>query len=471
MKLRFSIVTYRNKPPSEPRDCVFDGKGGVIGREGSEDVVMFLPDPTAVVSRKHARIDYRHGNYYLSDISRNGIFVPDTGERLELGAEYPIAEGERFTIGDYVIVAHLLADEHESQPVREYVSEPREVDADLSLQEHLEEGAQRPDWWTEIGSKSSVLSSRHAMSDVVQKPSRVEDMHLPPPTPSAGDAPLHEEEVKIPTDYVPILSLEEAFHHQQDKLVDTRPEKATLHSEKAQPSQPITVPLTDSVSKKGLDNTAVQALLQGLGVSDLDMPAERMPEMMCAIGEMLRAALEGIMEALRQRERFKYEHYIRGTLFDDNPLKFSATVDDAINWLLKPREKGYKVPPARAVEHAYEDILAHLVAIMSVTQSAMVGAGSLKRLKPEKLEQDWYTKVSSIEHLIPLKRKAKLWNLFCKNYEQVAREAEDAFEEEFQQRFARAYAEEINRFKEAIHEASGRHEQPPLPIEQQFKGK
>jgi hypothetical protein len=46
------------------------------------------------------------------------------------------------------------------------------------------------------------------------------------------------------------------------------------------------------------------------------------------------------------------------------------------------------------------------------------------------------------------KRRAKLWDLFLKY--KGSEEAEDAFEKDFQQRFARAYADEISRFKAAM---------------------
>jgi predicted component of type VI protein secretion system len=77
----------------------------------------------------------------------------------------------------------------------------------------------------------------------------------------------------------------------------------------------------------------LNALFAGAGI-----PASAItPELGQDLGEILRVVVDGVMEVLRARERIKDEFRMRMTTFkpaDNNPLKFSANVDDALYNLL-----------------------------------------------------------------------------------------------------------------------------------------
>ncbi len=67
-----------------------------IGREESNDIVLNEKSDTAI-SRCHAYIDKKNGNYVLFDQSSNGTLVND-----ELIKEYHLADGDSFQIIDYL---------------------------------------------------------------------------------------------------------------------------------------------------------------------------------------------------------------------------------------------------------------------------------------------------------------------------------------------------------------------------------
>src|SRR4029453_1012234 len=61
------------------------------------------------------------------------------------------------------------------------------------------------------------------------------------------------------------------------------------------------------------------------------------PELARSFGEILRVVVSGVMDVLQARQQIKEEFRMRMTHFrpaDNNPLKFSANVDDALHNLL-----------------------------------------------------------------------------------------------------------------------------------------
>ena len=63
------------------------------------DVDLDADDPEAKVSRRHARITRRAGQYFIEDLgSTNGTFV-NRGRRLVPGDRLPLKDGDEIIIG------------------------------------------------------------------------------------------------------------------------------------------------------------------------------------------------------------------------------------------------------------------------------------------------------------------------------------------------------------------------------------
>jgi pSer/pThr/pTyr-binding forkhead associated (FHA) protein len=72
----------------------WDADGGVF-----PDVDLDSDDPEAKVSRRHARISLREGNYLIEDLgSTNGTFV-NRGRRLAPGDRQPLKDGDEIIVG------------------------------------------------------------------------------------------------------------------------------------------------------------------------------------------------------------------------------------------------------------------------------------------------------------------------------------------------------------------------------------
>jgi type VI secretion system FHA domain protein len=186
----------------------------------------------------------------------------------------------------------------------------------------------------------------------------------------------------------------------------------------------------------------LRAFLAGAGVPDLQMSGPLTPQLMQVFGTLLRTATEGTLELLLARALTKREVHAQQTIImerDNNPLKFSPTVDAAMRHLLAPQGRGF-MSPLRAMKETYDDLRAHQFGVVAGTRAALEGV--LARFDPAMLEKRLAQK-GVLDALLPINRKAGLWNLFVTLYGDIAKEAEEDFHTLFGREFLKAYEAQI----------------------------
>lgn len=189
---------------------------------------------------------------------------------------------------------------------------------------------------------------------------------------------------------------------------------------------------------------ALQAFLQGAGLGHLQLSPAASAALMQTLGQIYRVIVQGMMEVLAARASVKNEFRVEQTTiqpFQNNPLKFSLSVDDAMESLLTKTGRGY-MPPIEAVREGFDDIKAHQIATLAGMQSALTAV--IARFDPEKLEKRLESS-SLLDSLLPGKRKARYWDAFEQLYRQIASEAEDDFQKLFGEAFAKAYQRETGK--------------------------
>ena len=187
-----------------------------------------------------------------------------------------------------------------------------------------------------------------------------------------------------------------------------------------------------------------RALLAGLGTPNLPLPEGMTPETMERVGRLLREATQGTLDLLFARATTKREVRADVTMIvstDNNPLKFSPDVGAALLHLLVPQGPGF-LSPIAAMRDAYDDLRSHQFGFMAGLRAAL--AGVLKRFDPGVLEQRLAQK-SMLDSVLPMNRRAKLWELYIALYRDIAVEAEDDFHSLFGREFLRAYQEQVDR--------------------------
>src|SRR5437762_4147518 len=113
MPLNLRIETETSLPDGGPLGISVTGRRNIdIGRDSHLD--WTLPDPTRFISSKHAEIRYKDGGYWLHDVSTNGTFLNGGDHRMQ--APHRLRNGDRFTIGHYIIAVALDGDLAEAGP-------------------------------------------------------------------------------------------------------------------------------------------------------------------------------------------------------------------------------------------------------------------------------------------------------------------------------------------------------------------
>lgn len=186
----------------------------------------------------------------------------------------------------------------------------------------------------------------------------------------------------------------------------------------------------------------LRAFLDGAGVPDVGVPGGLTPEFMNMLGHLLRESTQGTLDLLLARTLTKREVRAELTMIapkENNPLKFSPTVEAALAHLLVPHGRGF-MPPLQAMKDAHDDLRAHQFGFMAGMRAAL--AGVLARFDPEELERR-LTQKTVLDALLPINRKAKLWDLFAERYKDISHEAEEDFHVLFGREFLRAYEAQI----------------------------
>ena len=184
------------------------------------------------------------------------------------------------------------------------------------------------------------------------------------------------------------------------------------------------------------------ALLAGAGVPD----AVVTPELTRNLGEILKVVVVGLMDVLQSRQRIKEEFRMQQTIFrpsDNNPLKFSVNVEDALHNLLVKRNPAY-LGPVDAFADAFDDLRDHQLAMLAGMRVAF--EAMLAEFDPDRMQQQFDTQLGkSSLALVPA--KMRYWDLYRARRAELVKDPEEAFEHLFGEEFRRAYEEQFRKLK------------------------
>ena len=269
------------------------------------------------------------------------------------------------------------------------------------------------------------------------------------PAPAGPEATTHDDTPELRAAYIPPAALSRS-------PTPVRPERETVsQSEKAQVASPAqgapALPSAGVQRAPGSAHSAAEAdgrelwaaFCEGAGVN-VDLPLT--PELMRAVGNLLRNAVEGTLKLMEVRRMTKHELRAQVTVIrsrNNNPLKFSPDAQVALEQLLKPPVRGFLPGPA-AMTDAMHDLVGHSIGTMAGTRAALEGV--LDRFAPSELESKLAER-SVLENVFPARRQARLWNLYLQKFEAIRVEAKDDFENLFGKAFVAAYEQQLDRLE------------------------
>ena len=441
MRARLSVISYKNQPPESALEVSIEEGGGSIGRAPGN--LFVLPDPDRFISGKHAEIAFQNDRFFITDTSTNGLYLGNNTKPLGRDNSTELVSGQQLAIGDYIIEVTI---ESEPAGVAQRPAEPSSDSA--SLKEIFDQPVERtiPPWLADDKESSSTTDNASVTPRITppeEQPSIKNDFFTQESelisSQPEQEYPGASEPDNVPAESQFFSSPETSggIPEDWDILSDATPETKL---------KPLQKPIAKPQPKRSESSTAaVKHLLKGARLDHLQIPEDQAEALLESAGKLLRDSLDGLMQMLRARTEVKSEFRMKQTTIrpaENNPLKFSATVEDALQQMLTPVNKAY-LPPDRALKEALEDIDAHQLAIMAGIQATLTIM--LKRFDPEMLKAgfDHISGRSLLES-----KKAWYWEQYEEKYREIQTDAQDHFHNLFGEEFAKAYQEQVDKISQ-----------------------
>jgi type VI secretion system protein len=186
------------------------------------------------------------------------------------------------------------------------------------------------------------------------------------------------------------------------------------------------------------------AMLKAAGLDEVRVT----PELAQQFGQILRVVVGGLMDVLQARNKIKDEFRMRMTTYkqaDNNPLKFSVNVEDALHNLLVKHNAAY-LGPVEAFEDAFLDVRNHQMAMLAGVRVAY--EAMLAEFDPDRLQKG-FDPVAKSANFLAGGSKAKYWELYRNRFHDMVKDADSSFRHLFGDDFAKAYEEQLARLKAA----------------------
>ncbi|HEX6997283.1 MAG TPA: type VI secretion system-associated FHA domain protein TagH, partial [Gammaproteobacteria bacterium] len=190
----------------------------------------------------------------------------------------------------------------------------------------------------------------------------------------------------------------------------------------------------------GKPTTVLDAFFRGAGLSGQAVDEKQAEHVLHQLGQIMRELIVGVSENLHTRAEQKNTLRVPNTTIQpqsNNPLKFSAGVEEALHNLLFRQSAEY-MPPVDAVREAFLDIKLHQQALLAAVRTAL--AAYVARLDPDELESKFTSGKRGA--LINAANKLKYWDVYKDLYQVVTQAPPSQFPPQFIEELAQAYEQE-----------------------------
>ncbi|MBV9554390.1 MAG: type VI secretion system-associated FHA domain protein TagH [Alphaproteobacteria bacterium] len=392
-----SLNMLRCPASVRPQSRTVEGGEFAIGRGPGNDWV--LPDPERFLSKRHCVLACHSGGWKVIDHSTNGTYVNRERAPIGRGHVHPLKDGDRLHMGTYEI-------------------EIRMIDDTMVTHHRGSRAAHAPEPVTQ----GAMATTRTGLDNSLPTRTGLES--------TTGTRPMTE--MKLPVDYDPLApdpTIDGGLTGAAQRV--TLPEDWDLDTDLSNAVHAAAI--AKHAPAPDLNHNLLAAFLQGAGLNEV-LPADSVAAME-ALGAIFRQMIYGLRQVMIARARLKAKFRIEQTgirSHGNNPLKFSASDDDALATLVGSARHGDK-DAIDAVADALNDIRLHELATVSAMQAAV--ADLLAQLEPAKFWESGDTGFN----LVPAQRKARAWDAFEAQHDRLRKSLADGLDSAFGKAFARAY--------------------------------
>lgn len=380
MELVLEIRKTRQTLPAHVLSRTFDGAGGMIGRASDCDWV--IPDASKQLSGRHARVTCHRGAFYVTDVSRNGVFSA-TGAQLPKGKAFRIEHGAVYRMSDFEIQARVLR-------------EPSVIDAEVGLPQPA--GSVVADALSEVLDPLLLMAHSNTydiLASLDQAP---------------GESPQRANYARVDTEHLPLPELVAAVLQPP-------------------PAAPVTTAMGEPVSAN-FWHTFGQAL--AVDLSALELPAREALAIKAA--GLLAQSVKGLQQSLRTQSELKREMHLAAQSTPHSPLTNAPDSAQALRDMLQPSAPRQRCAE-QAIGRAFHDLQVHQVALLGASRAAL--RAGLEHLAPHRLVLHFER-----EDKRPLFATAgSRWRAYGRYYQRLQ---DEAFSEQvLAGDFAQAYDEQV----------------------------
>jgi type VI secretion system protein ImpI len=471
MNLILELVAHDGHVPSgEPRK-VFGVEGGRIGRASDCDWVLRSP----YISRYHATICCIDGTFHIVSTSESGVGLNDAYATLPQLEHRPLRHGDHLFIDEYEIQV-LICDVVAEPDMREVAQEPVGNEEDPTMEAPLLRTFGLDPLRNMMPAPAPPSSTQPREVAWNHSPGLADHFVPPPVAPVPSAAPVNSVaslQVALPADwdrthlptFAPTLSPAPTPPPTSAPTSTPAPTPAPTPTpappspqptavQPAAPETPARASFRDTLGAGPAPNSGgafdLPVFLRAAGID----PDSLAPEMAGTLGRMLRAAVQGLIEALQTRADFRDQFRLPVTRVkqsENNPLKFAVDADDAWSSLLRKRADRY-LGPLDAMDDAFDDIRTHHLAMVVGMHAGFESV--LNRFNPKTLARE-FDKRSRRGALWPVPTGLRYWRQYEDLFESLtAGETQTTFRRLFGEEFAHAYERYLDTAKHQTGEAS-----------------
>jgi type VI secretion system protein ImpI len=469
MPLVLTILNADQLPDGGPPSITVRGQRGIdIGRDPFLD--WTLPDPERVVSTRHAEIRFRDGGYWLTDISTNGTFLNASPHRMS--GPHRLRHGDRLEIGAYVIGV-TLDEEAPAAPPAPAPGPARGGDVwaggesapplPASALRAPPPAASQPDmmdWFVDVAPVEAPSPPRRPGVPAARQPDG--DWRLPPATDPFSSqfqpraVPREEPARRPPAPPAGAPPGEQppspAFGIVAAEPLAFEPARVQPEAQPAPPPAPPAVPAFGDIPfgsgpavappparpAPAVDLDLAALVAQGAGVRPDVFAGRPAEELAVLLGVLLRLSAESVQQMLKARADTK--GLVRSTnqtmiqAFENNPLKFSPSVEDAIRIMFDPTTRSY-LDARRTFEQSFADLKQHHLNSYIAMQQAL-------KMVVEDLDPDVLDAGTDQEKGLSgmlTSRKSRLWELYVTRWKAKTARHDNGMVDTFMLYFAECY--------------------------------
>jgi type VI secretion system protein len=451
MALRLEIVSRHRQSLGERGQIEFGQDGGTIGRSLESDWV--LPDGQRFLSSRHASIDFRSGSFYIIDLSTNGVYINDSHAPVGRGKPQRLFSNDRIRIGEY----EILVDIDDIDNTKETLMESSHVDP-VDVRQRVD--APDPTTYDLVDAYEITGVGIEMLLDEDETDTL---------TPSGGELTLefqsgHRRSIASVTDTQALPADALALAPETPPPTPARPAaraassppakaQAPAQSARAAASAPAKAPpaapsndkpaAAQAAANSGAYSQALDVLLHGAGLAAKKLDEKDAAQTLLSMGRIVREIIVGLNENLYLRSAHKNMLKQPNTTIQprsNNPLKFSASTDEALENLLFRKSEEY-LQPVAAVRDAFDDIKWHQHALVKALAPAVSNYAA--HLDPDRLEE----RISKgrTGALMGAANKLRYWDLYKDLYVVVTQHPDGELPPQFITELAEAYEHEQTR--------------------------